>query len=85
MTQEQKKQLLEHIETVRRIRDGFFSDSDIEDFCDEHKIPYRDAYDFIDKNRVPPCCKGCKHVGMFDNCYPCDVCSRPRKDMYEAE
>ena len=85
MTKKQKQQLLEFMEETSKRRHGFLSDSDVEDFCDEHNIPYRQAYRFVDENRVPPCCKGCKHVGMFDNCYPCDVCSRPRQDMYEAE
>ena len=73
------------MEDVSEHRGGFCSDSDIEDFCEEHKIPLKQAYEFIDENRVPECCKGCKYVGMFDNMHPCDDCSRPREDMYEAK
>ena len=83
MTTEQKKRLLEFIKDVMERRDGFCSDDDIMDFCDENDIPSGEAFKFIDEYKVPSCCKGCKHVGMYDNMYPCDLCSRPRQDMYE--
>ena len=85
MTKEQEEQLLEHIETVRRIRDGFFSDSDIEDFCDEKGIPYQEAFDFLADKRVPACCSKCKHKAMFRKHYPCIYCSRPLSDMFEKK
>ncbi len=85
MNEEQKKKLLEFMQDVAERRNGFCSDDDIMDFCEENNIPEDEVFEFINEERVPSCCKGCKHIGMFSSFYPCNVCSRPRKDMYEKD
>jgi hypothetical protein len=40
------------------------TDSDIRDFCDEHNISYRTAFDFLSEINVPDCCKGCKSESL---------------------
>jgi len=62
------------------------TDSDIEDFCEEHNISKKDAFRFVIELIAPQQCKGCKYIG-YRSIYPCNACSRARilKDHYEAE
>ena len=61
------------------------TDSDIEDYCTEHHISRGAAFHLIAVWDAPNCCKKCKHVEFFSSMYPCSVCCRPLKDMYEEE
>lgn len=62
------------------------SDDDFVDFCKEHKIDLKEAYIMISMKYAPKQCEGCKHIGMYGtrgDIYPCNVCLRNCKDMYE--
>lgn len=83
MTGEQEKQMLEYVKEVREKCKGYYSDDDIMDYCDENDIPYAEAFRFLQEKSVPSCCKGCKNIGMFNRMYPCNACSRNKKDFYE--
>ena len=61
------------------------TDSNVEDFCDEHNLPYGEAFHLISKWSAPECCRTCKYVSFYCSMYPCTECSRPKKDMYKAE
>ena len=61
------------------------SDSDIEDFVDEHpKINGRDIWDYVYEFDAPAGCHGCKHIQMR-GMTPCNRCSRiiELTDCYE--
>ncbi len=85
MNDKQENLLRGFIDNVIKQRKGLCSDDDIMDFCDENDIPHDKAFQFIDEARVPQCCEGCKYIGAYNNMYPCNCCSRPRKDMYERK
>lgn len=61
------------------------SDSDIEDFIDDHHLSDEEAkevWKLVAANNAPECCKDCKNVIHFGCGIPCDYCSRPVKKVY---
>lgn len=61
------------------------SDSDIEDFVDEHPdINGKDIWDYAYEYSAPIECKGCAHIQLKDT-FPCTKCSRINelKDYYK--
>lgn len=73
-----KKQLKE----LKTLYDNGCTDSDIEDFCENNKVNYREAFLQIDIWNAPDCCKDCKHVSFFASMYPCNSCSRAHQTDY---
>ena len=77
-------------EDIRKLLDAFnevnYTDSDFYDFCENEQIPLKEASAYIAELNAPSQCHGCKHVesyGIYGGMYPCSVCSRVCKDMYE--
>lgn len=71
---------------IKRIVQNGCSDSDIEDFVDEHPdINGKDVWDYVYELGSPEHCHGCKYI-QYEGQYPCDRCSRKviTKDFYEA-
>lgn len=72
---------------LRKIIENGCSDSNIEDFVDEHpEIKAKEIWDYVYEYYAPDICKGCKHIqraGMM----PCIECVRRanRKDYYESK
>ncbi|MBR0542517.1 MAG: hypothetical protein IJK26_10010 [Clostridia bacterium] len=77
MTDELKAKLKELIKSGK-----IKTDSDLEDFCKEYKADEGEVYQLISEWTAPECCKGCKHIQLYDSMYPCTVCRRGKKDMY---
>lgn len=61
------------------------TDSDVEDFCDEFAVGRREVFKYLAELRVAITeCKGCANIEFFGSgMYPCCVCRRGKKDMYE--
>lgn len=78
--EEHKTELREKI-----VKDEHTTDSDIEEYCDEHDLSRKDVFHYVAEVLVPDCCKGCKYTDHFNNIYPCNVCSRTYADFYEKE
>lgn len=73
----------EKMQELRELCESGCTDSDIEDFCEENAISEKEAFHLIATWSAPECCRKCKHVDFYNSMYPCSVCSRPLKDMYE--
>ena len=61
------------------------SDSDIEDFIDEHpKVSGKNIWDYVYEYNAPAECKGCTYI-QYSGMMPCSNCSRrvKPKDYYE--
>lgn len=61
------------------------SDSDIEDYIDNHpELNGKEIWDFVYEFGAPEGCKGCKHIQMT-GMMPCIRCKRrdTLKDYYE--
>lgn len=71
-------------ENLKRILENGCTDSDIEDFIDEHPETASFIWDFVYEYIAPAECKGCKYVQM-SGMMPCINCSRrvKVKDYYE--
>ena len=71
-------------EELQKILSKGRTDSDIEDFVDEHpEINAREIWDYTYDFIAPESCKGCKYVAM-NGTYPCIRCLRhAEKDFYE--
>lgn len=78
MTDKLKAKLKELIENGT-----IHTDSDIEDFCEEHHANIGAVYQQISQWNTPECCKDCEYVQFYDNSYPCNACCRGKKDMYK--
>lgn len=61
------------------------TDSDIIDFCNEHNANINEAFQIIAEYTVPIECMGCKHIQLFSSMYPCNACSRSKKDYFEPK
>ena len=62
------------------------TDSDIEDFCDDHNLSWGEVFHWISVWTAPDQCEGCKHVDRYANMYPCNECKRAHmRDHYERE
>jgi hypothetical protein len=72
------------IEITQEMLDRIHTDSDIIDLADELGVSYKDL-DYAIKNKYAEGtpCHNCKYVSM-NGSYPCNCCTRPRKDMYES-
>ena len=71
---------------LEKILEKGCSDSDIEDFVDEHpEVNGRDIWDYVCEHDAPARCKGCKYIQMYGMA-PCIKCSRrvKLKDYYES-
>ena len=75
----------EHKEALTILFSKGCTDNDIMDFCEAHKIPYKEAFHLFAEYKAPKVCEGCKHVDYYNSMYPCNSCSRPLKDLYEKE
>lgn len=73
-----KKQL----EELKTLYDNGCTDGDIEDFCEDNKVSYKEAFLQISIWEAPECCKNCKHVSFYPNIPPCSCCSRARQTDY---
>ena len=72
-------------EELKRIIEKGCTDSDIEDFKDEHpEIKAKDIWDYVYEYDAPNECKGCRFIQM-SGMMPCIRCSRRVvvKDYYE--
>ena len=56
------------------------TDSDVCRYCEQNDVSLREADAFISELNAPEECKGCKHVTTLSMCFPCNVCSRMKKD-----
>ncbi len=73
-------------EELKKIIENGCSDSDIEDFADEHpEINGKDIWDYVYEYHEPNACKGCKHIQML-GMMPCIRCKRKvqLEDYYET-
>ena len=61
------------------------TDSDLIEFCEDNNLSVREVYHTVASWIVPECCNGCKYIEFYSGMYPCNNCSRPKKDMYEKE
>lgn len=65
--------------------DGGCTDSDLEDFCEENKIPQRVVFHTVAILNAPACCKKCKNVDLYASMYPCLSCRRAHPIDYFEE
>ena len=71
-------------EELKKLMESGCSDSDVEDFVDEHpEVNGKEIWDYVYEYDAPDACKGCGYIqcsGMF----PCNRCSRKVevKDYY---
>ena len=89
--------LIERAAAINAIRNATFSftvKSDI-DFANYRKV-IQEIFDNVlnaqEKalNELPSAqpvltCDGCRHIGIYDTDFPCNVCVRMEKDYYEPE
>ena len=70
---------------VNKILDNGCTDSDIEDFIDEHPEVDENIWDYVYEYGAPDVCKGCKYI-QYSGMFPCSGCSRRVKlvDFYES-
>lgn len=62
------------------------SDSDIEDFIDDHNLSddeAREVWEIVVINNAPDCCKDCKNVKYYVYDKPCCNCIRPKLNLYK--
>ena len=62
------------------------SDSDIEDFINDHHLSGEEAkeiWEIVAISNAPDCCKDCLFVAYFPDMHPCDRCIRPRQHIYK--
>ena len=62
------------------------SDSDIEDFIDDHHLSDEEAtevWKLVAINNAPDCCKDCKNVKYYKYDNPCYYCTRPKSNLYK--
>lgn len=74
-------------DALKKIIENGCSDSDIEDFVDEHpKVNAREIWDYVYEYYAPDGCKGCKYIQRAGT-MPCIVCLRRTsvKDYYESK
>ena len=72
-------------EKIKKIMRGGCTDSDIEDFIDEHpELDAGDIWDYVFEYDAPDACKGCRNIQML-GMFPCNYCTRrvKLKDYYE--
>ena len=75
---------MEKIKLTRELIDSFNTDSDITDYAEKHNISEGKLFEEIAQfNAKGTVCYGCQHVTMYDDMYPCNCCSRTKKDMFE--
>ena len=61
-----------------------FTDSDIEEFCDDHDLSYGEVFHWLSVVCSPEQCRRCKYVDMYPKMYPCNDCKRAcSTDHYE--
>ena len=71
---------------LKKLIESGCSDSDIEDFVDEHpEVNGREIWDYVCEYDAPEACKGCKHIQM-SGMMPCMICTRRvyLEDYYES-
>ncbi len=74
------------LQLLKQMIENGCSDSDIEDFTNEHpEIREKDIWDYVYEYNAPDGCKGCKFIQM-SGMMPCIGCKRKvvLKDYYEA-
>lgn len=69
-------------EKLKALIENGCTDSDLEYFAENNNVDEGEVFQYAAELTVPVCCKGCKHVQLYDSMYPCTVCSRGKKDMY---
>lgn len=70
-------------EELKKIMENGCTDSDIEDFVDEHPEVNENIWDYVYEYDAPESCKGCKYI-QYSGMFPCTQCSRKveLKDYY---
>lgn len=77
LTDEIKKAL------IRMTEEGS-TDSDIYDFCEENKVPHKEADIFLAMHEAPERCKECEYVCFRPSMPPCTGCKRNyKKDFFK--
>lgn len=71
-------------EKLKALIENGCTDSDLKDFAEDNNVNESEVFRYIAELTVPECCKGCKHVQLYNSMYPCIKCSRDKKDMYTA-
>ena len=72
----------EQLKKLRELCENGCTDSDIEDFCGEHKLSRNEVFTKIAEWTIPSCCQGCMYMTMYPSMPPCPSCSRGKKDHY---
>lgn len=80
-------------EFIRLLKTGSFkTDSDIDDYADEHNLPIADVwqcfaeyrYECLIEQSIGTPCEGCKYVTQIEGLTPpCYECYRNKADFYE--
>lgn len=72
-------------EELNKILENGCSDSDIEDFIDEHPEINENIWDYVYEYDAPNECKGCKYI-QYSGTFPCRNCSRRNslQDYYKS-
>lgn len=71
---------------LKKIIENRYSDSNIEDFADEHpEVNAKEIWDYVYEYDAPDGCKGCRFIQM-SGMMPCIKCTRrvKVKDYYES-
>ena len=77
-------------EELTKILEAGCSDSDVEDFIEDHIFPPdvtgKDVWDFVYEYHAPQQCKGCRFI-QNEGEFPCNRCSRivNIKDYYDEK
>lgn len=69
-------------EKLKALMENGCTDSDLEDFAEDNNVSEGEVFQYVAELIAPECCKGCKHIQLYDSMYPCTECSRGKKDMY---
>lgn len=79
-------------EFIKLLEAGTFkTDSEIDDYADEHNLPAADVWrcfakyrdDCLIKQSIGTPCEGCKYVTVIKDWVPCRNCYRNKVDCYE--
>lgn len=82
-------------EFIKLLEAGTFeTDSEIDDYADEHSLPAADVWqcfaeyrdDCLVKQSIGTPCEGCRYVTQIEgSASPCYECCRNKTDFYEKE
>ena len=72
----------EQIKSLKELCKQGCTDSDIEDWCEEHGVPEKQAFHQVAVWLAPKCCQGCMYIDFYDSAHPCNSCCRNKQDYY---